>query len=384
MTSRERVQAALRHQEPDGIPLDLGGNQSGITRGAYEALLSYLGRRGQEQITVMDTVQQLAQPSEAVLDLLGVDTCYVRARAAKGGEPRFSEETLRGEPHLSMTDEFGVTWSRPLPDGLYHDITHSPLAHATTVADLAAYPWPDGGDPSRFRGLAEEASRLRGETDKALCTGISGVVYEFGWYLMGFTRFYEALAIEPHLVEAILDQTLRYWMDFEAGFLAAVGPYVDVVMVGDDLAGQSSLLLAPATYRRIVKPRQATLYELIHAKTEAKLCYHSCGAIRELIPDLIEIGVEVLNPVQVSARGMNTAELKQEFGQDLVFWGGGCDTQHVLPRGTPEEVRREVRRRIGDLAPGGGFVFTAVHNIQPDVPPQNIIAMYDEARLFLP
>ncbi len=378
MTSRERVQAALRHEQPDRIPLDLGGNQSGITKGAYEALLGYLGRP--EQITIMDTVQQLAQPSEEVLELLGVDTRYVRAKAAESHEPQFTEELIRGQPHLSMTDEFGIVWSMPLQDGLYHDITRSPLSDARTVADIESYPWPDGCDPSRFEGVAEEAAGLRAETDKAICTGISGVVYEFCWYMMGFARFYEALATEPALVAALLDRTLRYWLDFEAGFLDAAGPFVDVVMVGDDLAGQNGLLLSPDLYRRFVKPRQAKLYELIHSKTDAKLWYHSCGAIRELIPDLIEIGVEVLNPIQVSARGMDTAKLKQEFGGDLVFWGGGCDTQHVLPFGTPEEVRAEVRRRIRDLAPGGGFVFTAVHNIQPDVPPENVIAMYDEAR----
>jgi uroporphyrinogen decarboxylase len=279
-----------------------------------------------------------------------------------------------------MTDEFGIVWSMPLKDGLYHDITHSPLADAKTVADIEAYPWPVGGSPSRFAGLAETAAQMRETTDKAICTGISGVVYEFCWYMMGFARFYEALATEPHLVEAMLDHTLAYWLDFETGFLDAVGPYVDVVMVGDDLGGQQGTLLSPDMYRRLVKPRHAKLYELVHSRTDAKLWYHSCGAIREVLPDLIEIGVEVINPVQVSARRMDTAELKREFGRDLVFWGGGCDTQHVLPRGTPDDVGAEVRQRCGDLAPGGGFVFTAVHNIQPDVPPENVLAMYEEAR----
>jgi len=378
MTSRERVQAALRHEEPDRVPLDLGGNQSGIHRGAYEALLCELG--WDEEVAIVDTVQQLAQPSEAVLDRLGIDTRYIRAKGAESAPVRLAEETIRGHPYLSLTDEFGVVWSRPLPDGKYHDITHHPLAGATTVAEIEAYPWPDGGDPTRFAGLAEEAAEFRATTDQALSTGISGVVYETCWYLMGFARFYEALAIEPHLVEALLEHTLQYWLDFEAGFLGAVGPYVDVVMVGDDLAGQDGPLFSPALYRRLVKPRHAKLYELIHAKTSAKLWYHSCGAIRPLLPDLIEIGVDVINPVQVSARGMDTAELKREFGRDLVFWGGGSDTQHVLPYGTPEDVRAEVRRRKGDLAPGGGFVFTAVHNIQSDVPAANVLAMYDEAR----
>jgi uroporphyrinogen decarboxylase len=162
--------------------------------------------------------------------------------------------------------------------------------------------------------------------------------------------------------------------------LPEVGEYVDVMMLGDDFAGQDRLLMSPRTWRKLIKPRLKALFDFMHSKSNAKLFLHSCGAVREIIPDLIEIGLDILNPVQVSAVGMDTAELKQEYGKDLVFWGGGVDTQNILPHGTPEQVRDEVRRRLDDLMPGGGLVFTPVHNIQSDVPAENLLTMWETLR----
>jgi uroporphyrinogen decarboxylase len=162
-------------------------------------------------------------------------------------------------------------------------------------------------------------------------------------------------------------------------YLEQVGPYIQVFTFWDDLAGQNGWIINPAVYRKMIKPKQKRLVEAIRKKTDARLFYHSCGATRGLIPDLIEIGFDILNPVQVSAKGMDTRELKNEFGRDIVFWGGGVDTQHILPFGKPGEVVDEVKRRIDDLAPGGGFVFAAIHNIQAFVPPENIVAAFDTA-----
>jgi len=164
--------------------------------------------------------------------------------------------------------------------------------------------------------------------------------------------------------------------------LAALGDSIDAVMVNDDLGTQAGPMLSPDLYRKMIKPHQRRLFAHIKPRTRAALVLHSCGSVRYAIPDLIEIGVDALNPVQVSAAGMDSAELKREFGRDITFWGGGCDTQRVLSRGSPAEVRDEVRRRIGDLAPGGGFVFCQVHNIQPEVPPANVVAMLEAAREF--
>jgi len=213
-------------------------------------------------------------------------------------------------------------------------------------------------------------------------SGITGVVFEYCWYLRGLEQFYIDLVTAPEYVEAVMDRTLAFWIDFERTFLAEVGDYLDVICVGDDVAMQSGPTFAPEIHRRIVKPRQKALYDEIHRLTHAKLWYHSCGAVREYIPDLIEMGVDILNPVQVSARGMDPLEMKAEFGDRIVFWGGGIDTQHVFPRGTPDEVRTNVRANIAAFRPGGGYVFNCVHNIQGDVPEENLAAFWEAARKY--
>jgi len=364
---------------PDRVPLDMGGNQTGISRIAYEKLLRYLGKN--EEVEIMDLVQQLARPSEDILKRLDIDTRYISAGASDSWEFKIKKEEIRGKPHLSMTDEFGVTWSMPEGHGMYYDITYSPLAKAT-LKDIENYNWPKGNDPGKFRGLKEKAKSMYEKTDKAIISGITGVVYEICWYMRGFENFYMDLASDVKLAETLLEHTLQFWKEFETEFLNEVGEYLQVICVGDDLAGQGATLFSPETYRKIVKPRQRKLYELIHKKTKAKLWYHSCGAVSELIPDLIEIGVDILNPVQFTAKDMETAKLKREFGKDIVFWGGGCDPQHILSFATPDKVKSEVKKRINDLAPNGGYVFNNVHNIQADVSPENIIAMYEAAKEY--
>jgi uroporphyrinogen decarboxylase len=177
----------------------------------------------------------------------------------------------------------------------------------------------------------------------------------------------------------MIDQTLKFWMDWFRLFLDEVGDVVDVIMIGDDIGGQRGPLFNPAIYRRLVKPRHKQLVQYIRSRTSAKIWYHTCGSCLQFIPDLLDNGIHILNPVQVSAANMDPAELKRRFGQQLVFWGGGCDAQHILPSGTPAEVAANVRKNVTALMPGGGYVFNNVHNIQGDVPPENIVAMYDAA-----
>ena len=188
------------------------------------------------------------------------------------------------------------------------------------------------------------------------------------------------LAINKELASKVLDIVLAQRKDFYGKFLDVVGPYVDMFMGSDDLGTQEGLLISPELYREMFKPRHKELNEFVKSKANVKLFHHSCGAIRELINDLIEVGVDVLNPIQVSAKGMDTKKLKQDFGEKIVFWGGGCDTQKILPFGSPAEVREEVKQRISDLKPGGGFVFTQIHEIQPETPPENIMAMFEAAK----
>jgi len=361
MTSRQRVLAALNHREPDRVPIDLGGNQTGIHRLAYQALIDHLGL--QEAIEIMDPVQQLARPSEAVLQRLRVDTRYIHAGAAEG----FSGEivTVRRDGKLwhDLTDEFGVRWSMPDDAPLYMDITFHPLAQAT-LDDLRDYPFPKGNDPGRFAGLRERALQLRRETPYAVVSGISGVVYEICWYMRGLERWFVDMLEQPEFCAALLDRTLQFWLDWFEAFLDEVGELVDVVMIGDDIAGQRGPLFRPDFYRQVVKPRQKRLVQRIKSRTSAKIWYHTCGACRSYIPDLLDNGIDALNPVQISAQDMDPAELKAEFGRRLVFWGGGIDTQHVLPHADPDTVREHVQRNIEAFKPGGGYVFNSVQNIQ--------------------
>lgn len=376
MTSRERVLKALNHQTPDRVPIDFGGFQTGIHKTAYAALVKHLGLR--EEIAILDPVQQLARPSEAVLERFHVDTRYVLAHGPDGFDGAIRKAKRNGRLWHDLKDEFGVVWSMPDGTGLYMDISHHPMADAG-IADLADYPWPNGSDASRFTGVREHVQTLRNETPYALVTGIAGVVYEYCWYLRGLERWFMDTVENPEFCAALLDRTLAFWLDYMTGFLREVGDLIDVVMIGDDLTGQHGPLFSPAFYRKVVKPRQKRLVQHIKSLTKAKIWYHTCGNCVEYIPDLLDNGVDILNPVQTSAVGMDPAMLKKRFGRDLTFWGGGCDAQHVLPFGTPEEVREQVRRNLEVFKPSGGYVFNGIHNIQADVPPENIVALFDAA-----
>ena len=379
MTPRERLLTALEHREPDRVPIDLGGNQTGIDKFAYQKLIDLLGLK--EDIVIMDAVQQLAMPSEAVLERLGVDTRYVWAGGAKSFKGGIVQHRRNGRLWHDLTDEFGITWSMPDDYPYYMDISHSPLA-GLSIEQIGDYPFPKGDDPTRFDGLRDRVMQLRRETPYPVISGISGVVYEICWYMRGLENLFIDMIEQPRILEAIIDRTLEFWLGWFRLFLDEVGDVVDVIMIGDDLAGQDGPLFPPRIYRSIVKPRQKRLVQYIKSRTKAKIWYHSCGSIIEYIPDLLDNGIDILNPVQVSARGMDPRWLKATYGDRLVFWGGGIDSQHILPRAAPEEVRQHVRRNIEALKPGGGYVFNNVHNIQADVPPENVVAMFDAALEF--
>jgi len=376
LTSRERVLLAINHKEADRVPIDLGGFQTGIHKKAYQSLLDYLGLA--EEIVILDPVQQLAKPSEAVLQRFHVDTRYICAHGPDGFEGAITQHTRDGRLWHDLKDEFGVVWSMPDEQQLFMDISHHPLAGAT-LKDIASYPFPRGDDPSRFTGVREHVLKMRKETPYAICTGISGVVYEYCWYMRGLERWFMDTIENVDFCEALLDKTLKFWMDFHKGFMAEVGDLVDVVMIGDDLAGQSGPLFSGEFYKKVVKPRQKKLVQYIKSRTPAKIWYHTCGNCTPLIAELMDNGVDILNPVQISADGMDAKGLKEKFGRDIVFWGGGCDSQHILPFATPQEVKADVKKYIDIFKPGGGYIFNNVHNIQAGVPAENITALYEAA-----
>ncbi|MBN2180990.1 MAG: hypothetical protein JW715_03690 [Sedimentisphaerales bacterium] len=387
MTSRERVLKALNHQIPDRVPIDLGGFQTGIHKRAYIELLDYLGI--DDEVKILDPVQQLAQPCEELLERFHVDIRYICAHGPDNFKGGIEQNERQGKLWHDLKDEFGVVWSMPDKQQLYMDISHHPLADAN-VDDIKDYPFPNGGDPSRFTGVREAALKMRQNTPYAISTGIGGVVYEICWYMRGLEKWFMDMIDNPAFCEALLDQTLKFWLDYFNGFMAEVGDLIDIVMIGDDLAGQSGPLFSPDFYRKIVKPRQKKLVRHIKSllsragsrDTKAKIWYHTCGSCYEYIPELIDNGIDILNPVQIGLVNMEPQKLKSMFGKQLVFWGGGIDAQHVLPFAKPGEIREHVRRNIEIFKPGGGYVFNNVHNIQVGVPPENIVALFDAAYEF--
>jgi uroporphyrinogen decarboxylase len=371
MTPRDRVLAALAHREPDRIPFDLGGTRvTGIHARAYERLRPALGLEPRPA-RIADLTQQLAEVEPDVLDALDADVRLVSPR----GSSTYRREIVERDGHYTYTDEWGVGRRMPVDGGLYYDSYAPPLSGDVDLAAVDAYAWPDAADPARTAGMGDEARRIAGEGRAVAVGSICGGLTEGLFKIRGFEEGYMDLAGDPDLARRVMERVLEVKLAYWERALPEVGADVDVLVEADDLGGQDRTLFSPRTYRELVKPLHRELFDYLHARTDAKVFFHTCGAVRELIPDLIDIGVDILNPVQVSATNMDTAELKRDFGRDIVFWGGGVDTQRVLGAGTPQQVRAEVLRRVGDLRGNGGFVFAAVHNIQPNVPAENILAM---------
>jgi len=371
MDSRSRVRTTLAHREPDRVPRDLGAvRMTGIHVRAYAGLRQALGL-AEGALPIGDVSQQLAVVEGDVADALGLDVRGVEPRAPAG----YRREVLDDGEYRAYLDEWGVRRRMP-KDGFFFDPSSAPLAGEIDAGHLARFAWPDGGDPARRAGVAAEARRVAREGRAVYVGSVCAGLTEMLFRLRGFEDGYMDLAADQALARDLMERVLEVKLAWWGAILPELGDAVDVVGEADDLGGQATPLFAPRTYRELVKPLHAELVAFIRARTRAKVLFHSCGAIRELLPDLVEIGVDVLNPVQVSAAGMETGALKRDFGRDLVFWGGGVDTQGVLGSGTPDDVRAEVRRRVADLAPGGGFVFAAVHNIQANVPPENVAAMW--------
>ncbi len=378
MTPRERVRAALNREEPDRVPLDLGGITTTLLRETYVNLMKYLGLE-YEPVTMLSELFQTVQPHEHVLEKFSIDTRYVIPgsaapwnRASSGGTSAPADGDIR-------IDEWGVTRRFIMH---YFEIVENPLGQAESVGDLDSHAWPDGAKLLDLRGLKERAQYLREKTDYAVIgfTGGSSIL-ETAWYLRGYEQLMLDMVMNKPFAHALFRKILDIRKRAAGLYLDEVGDYLDVLQMGDDLATQGGPVFSPALYREMVKPYQAELFSFIKEKCGVKIFYHTCGGVVELLDDLIEIGVDVLNPVQASAKGMGAAELKRLFGQRIAFWGG-IDSQHVLPFGTPEDVCQEVQKRTRELAPGGGYVLAGVHNLQPDVPPQNIEAMYNAGLRF--
>jgi uroporphyrinogen decarboxylase len=398
VTHRQRVLAALRHQQPDRVPIDLGGTESsGLTAAAYNNLKQHLGLPA--GCRVFEPFQHVAFIDDQLKDRFHVATHplifeprrWRRALLPDGTPsevPAGWQTVTRPDDSEEVLDPSGGVIGRRAAAGFHFDPVNPPMADVDSIAQLARYrdsiarfDWPLFADEP-LDSLIERARRLRADSHRAAILNFQSHLLAAGQLLRGFENFMADLMLDPKLADALLTELVDAYCQRADLLFPALTDLVDVILVNDDLGIQEGPMLSPHLYRKRIKPHQQRLFSHLKRVSAAPLLFHSCGSVRWAIPDLIEIGVDALNPVQVSAADMDSARLKRDFGRDITFWGGGCDTQRVLPRGTIREVREEVRRRMSDLAPGGGFVFCQVHNIQPEVPPQNIVAMLEAAAEF--
>jgi uroporphyrinogen decarboxylase len=399
MNHRQRLHTALRHQEPDRVPIDLGGTgDSTISALAYQRLRCKLGLPP-STTWVVDVYQHTAVIENDVRQALAIDVMPVfdqpkewRTGTLPNDDPaqfpaRFQPIRQADGAQVVFNAAGHVVLKMPA-GGYYFDPVYSPLADATEISDIAkyvdqieGYDKPAHLDVS-YEELAQKAKVLCEETDYALVGFFGGHILQAAQSLRGWEAFLVDLLINKPFAHALMGRLLEANLRRFERYASTVGSYVDVIHFEEDLGMQDRPLIRPALYREMIKPYHARLFRFAKSQCDAYILLHTDGAVAPLIPDFIEMGIDAINPVQVSAAGMDTAALKREFGRDIAFWGAGCDSQIVLPYGTPDEVADEVRRRIDDLAPGGGFVFSPIHNVQVGVPPANVVAMFKAAREY--
>jgi uroporphyrinogen decarboxylase len=382
-TSFDRVKTALEHKEPDRVPFDLGGTMvTGINVNALRNLREYLGLSG--EVRVRDRVTQMADTSDEIVERLNVDIKNVSP--GPSSKPGLAKDLGLQESHYVLFDEFGMGWRMPAEGGHYYDLFHSPLKNAQTVKDIEDYPWPDPTDPARYTHLKEQADRIVNDQRRAYVLGrMNSGMWETAMWMTGYEKFYMDMLANQKLVHAIMSKLLEIKMRYWEKALDTVGQNVLVVSTADDLGCQNGLLVSLELYKKLIWPYHKRLFEFIKKKAQSRvyIFFHNDGAIWEVLPLLIEAGVDIMNPWQVNcARMDDTRMLKRQYGNNLTIWGGSCDTQSVLPFGTPQQVREETKRRIDDLAPGGGFIFAPIHVIQNGVPPQNIMAWWETLQKY--
>jgi uroporphyrinogen decarboxylase len=380
MNSRERILKSINHEEPDRVPFDLAGSTwTGITNTAYQNLRNHLGLNSAEPVW-SDVIQQIVIPSEEILTELKVDTRGVFPLTSHNWDV-YSKLKDVGN-YFEYFDEWGFTHHFPKSGYWFSLVKHSmDNVDFDSEGIIENYPWPDAGNKQRFAGMREKAIQFRNQDKIVMTKGLCAGMFEMHQRVRGM----ENAMLDPFMFPVNSDKLVGKLADLKIEFwdslLDEIGDVIDIAGEGDDYGTQQSQLISPDQFREYYKPHFVRVLSFIKEKApNVKLLFHSCGNVRPVIPDFIEMGVDLLNPVHITATGMEPHQLKKDFGKDIVFWGGGVDTQHVLPNGTPEQVKEDVKRNIEALAPGGGFVFATVHNIQAEVPPQNMMAMIEALR----
>ena len=411
MTSRERILAAIDHREPDRVPIDLGATpSSGISAIAYTNLNKHLGFK-QGHTRIYDVVQQLAQPEESILNRLNIDAVdigrtfntqdsdWYNIQTADGGNaqyPIWFKPTLNDDGSYTALTKDGIEIAKMPADATFYDQTCFPWVdgypndykglpdamNKVLWSALVHSPWDHASEANFWSDLRQRAIKLRESSDRALTVVCGCNLFEWGTFLRRMDNFLMDTFVEQDNVERLLDALMEVHLQTLEKVCNAVGDVADIIRFGDDLGMDSGPFMPPAIYQKLFKPRHAQLCDYVHRNSSMRTFLHSCGSIHELMPDLIEAGYDIINPVQTNCRDMEPEKLKRDFGKDITFWGGGCDTRTILNRATPAEVKKHVLERLKIFMPGGGFVFNTVHNILPEVKPENIMAMFEAIEEF--
>jgi len=382
MNSRERILTALNHQEPDKVPFDLAGSTwTGISNGSYQNLRLFLGKEKDEPAW-SDVIQQIVIPSDEMLEMLEVDTRGLFPLTSHNWNV-YGKLTDSGN-RWEYNDEWGFTHHFPKEGGHWFSLVKHPLENALPgIAEIKSYNWPDPSNKERIKGLREKALLFREQGKLVMLKGLCAGIFEMQQRFRGMSNALVDPFLYPEFSDCLIGKLADLKIEFWQMALEELGDVVDVIAEADDYGTQESQLIDPDHFRQYYKPHISRIISAMRKSAPAaKIMFHSCGNVRPVIPDFIEMGIDILNPVHINAAGMEPYQLKKDFGKDVVFWGGGVDTQKVLAAGTEKDVEDDVRKNIEALAPGGGFVFAAVHNIQSEVPPQNIMAMVRSIKRF--
>lgn len=373
MTHRERLLAALSHQQPDKVPIDFGGTiDSSIVVEGYERLKKHF--HIETENVIVHRMMRVVRPDEKILQAFDIDTRDVIEGAPSKGVKELGLNRYR--------DHWGVERIKP-EHSYYYDQINFPLSGEITISDILNYPWPDPDDPGLVKGHKERVRWIRENVDCGAILNLVSPFIHISQYLRGFEDWYCDLALNTKLIEALFDAVLDVTLQMAKNTLREVGQEVDVIICSDDIGAQMGLQISHDYYLRYIKPRHERFFRQVHDLSPAKLLFHSCGSVAIIIEDLIETGVDALNPLQVTAAYMDPVELKKKYNGRMAFWGG-IDTQKVLPRGSVNDVKKMVEERIEQMGEGGGYILSSVHNIQPDVPLNNILAMFQHAREYIP
>ena len=379
MNSRERVIAAINHKQPDRIPFDIGSSMmTGIHRDAYLHWRNFLGMPKLDSVRYFEPSMQIVYIDEDFRTHLEIDT----SPALPAWPDSFPLSVIEDKESFFYYDEWGYGLKMPKSDPLYFSLFHHPLRNAESLDDLKCHQFPNPNDQTRLAPIEKEIDLANNNGKAIVLNNVCAGTMEVASWLRGLDQFLMDLALQPTMAEFLLEKVMEFKLAYWEMVLSKFGDRIDVVVESDDIGTQTSLLISPQMYRKIIKPYHKRILDFIHSKTSAKIFFHSCGAIRKIIPDLIEIGVDILNPVQFNLPGMDPVELKREYGNDLVFWGGGVETQFTLSRGSTNDVSENVKHQLEKLSKDGGFVFATVHNIQADVPPENLSAMWNTVMGF--